>query len=94
MEDSAGFGVVPRHLRGTLTAHEIAVYVALSWRVDSGGRCWPSLAVLAQDAGCSVATVKRALVSLEDKELISRRRRRKGDRWASTIYTMRVFRKG
>ncbi|GAB3820201.1 helix-turn-helix domain-containing protein [Kribbella italica] len=68
--DSAGFGIVPRHLRGKLKANEIAVYVALSWRTDAEGGSFPSHATIAEEAGCSVSTVQRALKRLQELGLV------------------------
>lgn len=65
-DGDTGFGVVHRSLRGRLTSHEIAVYVALSWRANGEGKCWPRHTVLAEDAGCAVSTVKKALDGLRD----------------------------
>lgn len=42
-----------------------AILFALGSRADAAGRCFPSLAQLAQDAGVSVSTVQRALAALE-----------------------------
>jgi hypothetical protein len=69
---AGGFGVVPRFLRGRLTAYEIAVYVALSWRIaDQTGECFVKQKRLAEEAGCSVAQVQRVLISLRQKRLVS-----------------------
>jgi hypothetical protein len=65
-----GFGIVPRHLRGHLTAYEIAVYVALTWRIDAAGVCWLRHKRLADESGCSLRTVQRALDGLKEKGLV------------------------
>lgn len=70
MTDDTGFGIIPRYVRGKLTAIEIAVFVALTWRVDSHGMCWPSHGTIAKEAGTSVKSVKRALDSLRVKGLV------------------------
>lgn len=70
-DHDAGFGVIPRHLRGHLTAHEIAVYVALSWRVDKHGECWLRHKRLADEAGTSVGSARRALDRLRDRGVVS-----------------------
>jgi hypothetical protein len=70
MNEETGFGMVPKYLRGQLTAIEIAVFVALTWRADSYGLCWPSHDRLRQDAGMSINSVKRALDSLREKGLV------------------------
>lgn len=91
MSDTAGFGIVPRYLRGTLTAYEIALYVALSWRADETGVSWAGQATLATDAGMSRSTVQRALNGLEKKGLV------KSQPWAnakgrtSNVYALRVW---
>jgi len=74
-DTGAGFGIVPRYLRGQLTAYEIAVYVALSWRVDSAGVCWLRHKRLADESGCSLKTVQRTLDSLKEKGLVDWRPR-------------------
>lgn len=88
-----GFGMVPRYLRGTLTANEIAVYVALSWRADQDGHSYASQATIAQEAGMSRATVQRALKGLERKDLVLVTPwEREGDGGqTSNVYTLRVF---
>lgn len=91
MTDKAGFGIVPRYLRGTLSAYEIALYVALSWRADQNGVSWAGQATLAKDAGMSRSTVQRALNGLEAKGLV------KSQPWAnakgrsSNVYALRVW---
>jgi len=91
LSDTAGFGIVPRYLRGTLTAYEIALYVALSWRADENGVSWAGQATLAKDAGMSRSTVQRALNGLEAKGLV------KSQPWAnakgrtSNVYALRVW---
>jgi hypothetical protein len=70
-DSAAGFGMVPRFLRGRLSAHQIAVYVALSWRVGRNGECWLSLARLAAEAGTSKKTVQRALDAMRDEGIVS-----------------------
>lgn len=92
MSDSAGFGIVPRHLRRRLTSNEIAVYVALSWRVDEHGNCWPSHRTLAEDAGMSERTAQRTLVTLVDKGVISKRPQftAEGDRKAN-LYHLNIW---
>lgn len=72
---SAAFGIVPRHLRGVLDAHEIAVYVALSWRIDARNECFIRHQRLADEAGMGVTKLKGALMSLRDKGLVAWRPR-------------------
>ncbi|GAA1549815.1 hypothetical protein GCM10009804_03000 [Kribbella hippodromi] len=71
MSEPTGFGMVPRHLEGKLTAIELAVYVALSWNANPEGKCWPSHKSLARSAGCSESSVKTALKNLRAKGLVS-----------------------
>lgn len=70
-DTTAGFGVVPRRLRGSLTVYEIGVYVALSWRVNAAGECFLRQSRLAEEAGMSTASAKRALKSMRDKGIVS-----------------------
>lgn len=67
----AGFGIIPRYLRGRLTAYEIAVYVALTWRADRNGECWIRHKRIAEEAGMSTATSRRTLDSLREKGLVT-----------------------
>jgi GntR family transcriptional regulator len=85
--------MVPRWLRGQLGAHEIAVYVALSWRVDENASAWPSHATLADDAGVSVSTVKRCLRRLGELGVVEwdRRSREDGGK-SSNMYRLHVHR--
>lgn len=91
--DQTGFGVVPRHLRGTLTALEIALYVALSWRADQDGHSYASQPTIAKEAGMSRSSVQRALKGLEDKGLVLVTPWDKPDDkgQASNVYTLRIF---
>ena len=67
----AGFGIVPRHLRGQLSIQEIGVYVGLSWRANRYGKLWIRHKRLAEEVGTSVSTVRRALVGLRDKGVVT-----------------------
>ncbi|MDR2896560.1 MAG: helix-turn-helix domain-containing protein, partial [Propionibacteriaceae bacterium] len=92
-QDTAGFGVVPRYLRGRLTPQEMAVYVVLSWRANEAGECWPSLATLAADACCSKSTVQRALEGLREKKAVRWERRTAGDgALTSSVYRLAIWR--
>lgn len=78
-EDStreSGFGIVHRSLRGRLTPTELAVYVALTWRADGKGFCWPSYATIAEDAGVSRRTAVNAIQLLVSKGLVETYQRR------------------
>jgi hypothetical protein len=69
-----GFGIIPRYLRGKLTAYEIAVYVALTWRVnDATNECWMKHKTIAEEAGMSIASSRRAIQSLTEKGIVSSR---------------------
>jgi len=62
--EPAGFAIIPRHLLGVQPV-EVKVYMALALYVDwDSGECWPSRQTLANDAGVSLSTVKRALHAL------------------------------
>lgn len=88
----AGFGIVPRHLRGHLTLNEIGVYVGLSWRANRYGKLWIRHKRLAEEVGSSVSTVQRALRGLRDKGVITWEPRIGPDGSAdSNIYTLHVY---
>ena len=70
------FVMVGVHLKGTLTAIELAVFVGLGWHADRKGNCWPSHASVAQAAGVSTRTAQRAIASLVEKGVIQKRQRR------------------
>lgn len=88
-DEDTGFGMVPRHLRGRLTAYELAVYVALSWRANPAGECYMRHVRIAQEAGCSIATARRALDGLKAKGILTWVS--KGDR-SCNIYRLEVWR--
>jgi hypothetical protein len=90
-DETAGFGIVPRYLRGTLTALEIAVYVALSWRADEHGVSWASQKVMAEDAGMSRASLQRSLDSLESKGLVQRIPWTNAKGTASNVYALKIW---
>jgi hypothetical protein len=72
MKGGNAFGMIPTYLRGHLTAYEMVVYIALTWRHGANGVIFPSHATIAEEAGgISVSSVKRALLSLREKELIT-----------------------
>lgn len=86
----AGFGIFPRDLRGKLTAYEVAVFVALTCRMHhETGQCWPSLNTLAEESGCSISSVRRALDGLRDKgEILITGRARNDGGQTSNIFTV------
>jgi DNA-binding transcriptional MocR family regulator len=86
-----GFGMVPKWVRGHLTANEIAVYVALTWRMGAGGSVFPSHETIAEDAGMSRRTAMATLKSLRDKGLVDwSNRSKKGGGKTSNVYTVSV----
>lgn len=74
-EDSyvEGFAVIPRAIQRdpNITPVCKVVYLALSSRANAQQRCWPSHQRIAEESGCSVATVKRSLEELRDRGLVS-----------------------
>lgn len=81
-----GFAAVPRWIMRTmdLTAHELAVLLVLAGRVNASGLCWPSHETIADEAGCGEKTVRRALGSLRDKNLVTWRQQVRGDGGVAT----------
>lgn len=78
--ESAGSVNYGRLARDTATARRLprderAVLQALSLRANRSGRCWPSVGLIAEDAGYGVSSTKRALAALEAKKLIRSQRR-------------------
>ena len=71
---------------GRITALHALVGHALARRLGTDGRCDPSHATIAADAGASVRTVRRALVALADCGMVQWTRRlvRAGWRTAQT----------
>lgn len=55
-----------------LTIYEKMVYIVLIRHSDSESSCFPSRATISKKAGCSIATVKRTINSLEKKGLIKK----------------------
>ena len=75
-----------------LTPTQKSVLYALASRANADQQCWPALRTIAADSGASPASVKRALISLEKRSLITREKRllpdTRGHR--STLYTLRL----
>lgn len=65
---------------------EKAVLLALGDNANDAGECYPSLSSIARKSEASLATVKRALISLESKGHISRERRPN----QSTVYRIHL----
>ena len=73
----------------TLKGNQKSVLLSLANFADDKGFCWPSHATIAQQAGCSTATVKRALVQLEERGYIAHEHRsRPGRGQTSNCYTL------
>lgn len=85
------FSMVPSSLleHSGLKGREKVVIVALLSFCDRAGTCFPSLSRLAKTAGLSKATVARSLLFLEDRGVLTRKRRMspEGD-FTSTLYTL------
>lgn len=64
--------------RQPITGTPKAVLLALAWYANKNGVGWPSQQTLADYAGLGVRTVRRALVTLEDRNAIRRRPRSRG----------------
>lgn len=91
MKGGNGFGMVPKWVRGHLTANEIAVYVALTWRMGAGGSVFPSHDTIAEDAGMSTSTAQRTLKALKAKGLVTwENRSRNGGGKTSNTYSVSV----
>lgn len=91
MSDTSGFGIVPRYLRGTLDAYEIAMYVALSWRADEHGISWAKQSLLADEAGMGRTKAQAVLNSLEAKGLVKSMPWANGKGRSSNVYAVRVW---
>ena len=89
-----GFAQIPRWVQQseTISAAAKLVYLALSSRANRYAQSTPSHRLLAQEASCSIATVKRALLELQALDLVSwEDRYRPGDEGrTSNVYTVSV----
>ena len=72
------FAMIPLEMFGdeSLRPLDIVVYSALDTFVNAFGEAWPSLSRLAERAGVSLATTKRALQRLEKAGYVTRQQRR------------------
>ncbi len=72
------FAMIPLEMFGdeSLRPLDIVVYLALDTFVNAFGEAWPSLSRLAERAGVSLATTKRALQRLERAGYVTRRQHR------------------
>lgn len=66
-DDLRGFATIPRWLQRSTKVGGPAklVYISLSSYADEKGLSWPSHATMAEEADCSVSTVKKALKQLK-----------------------------
>ncbi|MCC0724465.1 conserved phage C-terminal domain-containing protein [Clostridioides sp. ZZV14-6044] len=55
-----------------LSTYEKMIYIVLVRHLDDESTCFPRRSTIAKEAGCSEATVKRTINSLEEKKLIKR----------------------
>jgi len=71
-----------------------AVLIVLANRANKKGQCWPSAESIAADAGCSVATVNRAIPKLRESGLIDVQPRFHpgGGLRTSSLYTVKISR--
>lgn len=65
--------------RPVLPAREFQVLMALAEYTDAKRRCFPSIRTMADDMGCSMDTVQRAISGLAAKGWIEREERRRAD---------------
>lgn len=65
--------------RPLLPSREFQVLMALVEYTDAKRRCFPSVRTMADDMGCSMDTVQRALTGLASKGWIEREERRRAD---------------
>lgn len=84
------FAPISVQVRGTLTANELALYVALVWRADKTGCCYPSHKTLAKDAGMSVSTAQRTIRSLVDKGVVTKVHRHNPETGGQTSNTYHI----
>lgn len=55
-----------------LSTYEKMIYIVLVRHLDYESTCFPSKLTISKKSGCSIATVKRVINSLEEKELIKK----------------------
>ncbi len=71
-----------------LPRNEQAVIEVFAWHANADGVCWPSKARIMYRTGFSEPTVKRALRSLKDKELLTVEDHATGGRGRTPIYKL------
>ncbi|MCA8916614.1 MAG: helix-turn-helix domain-containing protein [Planctomycetes bacterium] len=86
----APFAMVPESLLDDdkVSDRSVRVWGLLARYANEAGQCWPSRTTLAKRLRCGTATVDRALANLISRGWISKRVRRKGGRYDSTVYTL------
>ncbi|MDK6900446.1 helix-turn-helix domain-containing protein, partial [Streptococcus agalactiae] len=90
-EGSTGYAAIPRWVERDikLSAKARSVLLALASRANAQGYSYPSVAVLASNAGCSKNGVRRALEELRERGLVSWQTRPvEGDRNAPNLYSV------
>lgn len=91
--DVGPFRLVPDWIYDELTPTELAVFLALSRFADQRGACYPSYARLAEVSRLSVATVKRALLTMRRAGIVSSTSRRRADGGqTSSLYHLHLSR--
>ncbi|MDK6241380.1 helix-turn-helix domain-containing protein [Winkia sp. UMB10116] len=97
-EGSTGYAAIPRWVERDikLSAKARSVLLALASRANAQGYSYPSVAVLASNAGCSKNGVRRALEELRERGLVSWQTRPvEGDRNAPNLYSVHFdYRRG
>ncbi|MGM1030608.1 MAG: helix-turn-helix domain-containing protein [Actinomycetota bacterium] len=93
--ETGGYSMVPHWVireELDLSAYELLVYIVLLDRANRSGFAWPRMALLAQEARCSERTVKRALIKLQERGLVTvQRRPRPSGPHESNMYRVAVF---
>jgi hypothetical protein len=91
-EEHRGFAQMPVWLQRSTTVSGPAklTYLALSSRADENGECYPSHELIAQEASCSVATVKRVLQDLRALGVVSWKKRPRQDGTGQSSNTYKI----
>lgn len=72
-----------------LSAAELKVLISLSLRMDERRQAYPSISRIAHDTGYSDRQVIRILKKLEERKLVSKEKRRDGDKkYKNNLYTI------
>jgi len=71
-----------------IPTHEKFTLIMLANYADANGKCWPAIETLCADTGLSRPSVKRALRSLVQLELIVKVKRRQGNLQSSNFYLL------